>query len=634
MDLSRLVLLILAFYLCEGASQSTVPDLISNDINPDGVVHREAGYGHVKFEGQLDQDDHPGYRGPQLYPGDDSSNNRPLKFEDDVKSYTIQNNHNPSSTAQNMVSFKDDTNHNTNRNKFNQIPGQKKRRKRRRRKSRRFNEITDIKFGPGGQPIIPFYDPTAPKPTLNNEIRDVKIGPEGQPNHSIPFHDQTAPRPSLNDMSGPLRVISDALNSIIENDSKLCVRRMLCEQAATNDQIQNSTLLQTAIRVFQYIPFLKRNAAINALPLASPVGLISLAMRYGAMARNVSACQSRYPQCPDDPEERIHYFNNHRGGIFRFFRGNDQHQYTAAEFHNQLLQLGLKPQPNPANAYGFYQPQYGQSGQQVAHPYPFYNGYQTPTAPGQYGLRQQNFPTNSQNSYGLYHNQIRNQLSNNNANYQSSSVYGPAYSHNRRFNSDGVDLKSNPKHIDESNKNIQRRIQNKPGVFSDDNYYADTKLTFPKFEAATVYNFKDLNNVRGGRQLKFPYEEKVQEIVKEAKGFSFPGAQSNRQSAEFPGDILADDDLRVDDTGYAVAGGIHPAVDDEEYEVVFKFENEHSKDKHWFKLLQNHNLNHSGATKEGLKHVIDTIYHPRVYERDGDSATSCRYDFLMIFWIR
>ncbi|KAI5645892.1 hypothetical protein NE865_02162 [Phthorimaea operculella] len=427
--------------MCKGETQrGTVPDIISNDIYPDGDEQRQAGYGLVRFEGQLDQDNDPGHRRPELYPSDDTPNNRPLRFED-TPSYTNQNNPNPSSTTQNIVSFKDDTNYNNNGNTFNQIPGQKKRRKRRWRKSRRFMGVRDIKYGPGGQPIIPFHDPTA------------------------------APKPNFIEMSGPLRVISDALGSIIENDEKLCVRRMLCEQAATNDQIHSSPLLQTALTVFQYIPLL-RNAAINALPLANSVGLISLAMRYGATSRNVSACQQRYPQCPDDPEERIHYLNNHRGGIFRFFRGNDQHQYTATEFHNQLLQLGLNPQPNPANTYGFYQPQYGSTGQQLANPYLSHNSFQTPTAPGQYGLIQQNFPTNSQNSY--------------------------------------------------------------------------------------------LNNVRAGKQLKFPYEENVQEAVKHAKGFSFPGAQSNRQYAEFPGDILADDDLRIEAASDVGAPeGIQAAVDDE-----------------------------------------------------------------------
>lgn len=99
-----------------------------------------------------------------------------------------------------------------------------------------------------------------------------------------------------------------------------------------------------------------------------------------------SSCRYAYPECPRDPDELVDYLNNHNGGFFRFFNGQNlqdpqqqqqqqqdpqQQQQSQQQQLNigQLTQLLGRP-PNyfnyrrPINnryhnRYGYYDPYYG-----------------------------------------------------------------------------------------------------------------------------------------------------------------------------------------------------------------------------------------------------------------------------------
>ncbi|KAI8437279.1 hypothetical protein MSG28_011653 [Choristoneura fumiferana] len=108
---------------------------------------------------------------------------------------------------------------------------------------------------------------------------------------------------------------------------------------------------------------------------------------------NPGTCRYAYPDCPNDPEELVHYLNNHNGGFFRFFAAPQLNQQQGLEqFYNQLS----------GQNYGYYQPQqnleqagYGQLQQ----------NYQYQQLQGAYPQQQGVYQGQNLQQQGLYQNQ-------------------------------------------------------------------------------------------------------------------------------------------------------------------------------------------------------------------------------------
>ncbi|KAF7390863.1 hypothetical protein HZH66_009343 [Vespula vulgaris] len=126
----------------------------------------------------------------------------------------------------------------------------------------------------------------------------------------------------LSGSSGGLNInLFEALYSISRYDDLKCVPRILCEMASgvtpgeslygrdTNlfrDLFGNNVLLRllTNFNFAESSPFL-------SFGKAALLGYTSKS--------NPRNCYQEYPRCPRNPDQLIHYLNNHNGGFFRFF---------------------------------------------------------------------------------------------------------------------------------------------------------------------------------------------------------------------------------------------------------------------------------------------------------------------------
>ncbi|XP_047991196.1 uncharacterized protein LOC125230178 [Leguminivora glycinivorella] len=237
---------------------------------------------------------------------------------------------------------------------------------------------------------------------------------------------------------------------------------------------------------------------------------------------NPGTCRYAYPQCPNDPEQLVHYLNNHNGGFFRFFAAPQLNQQQGLEqFYNQLS----------GQNYGFYQPQQPLQPNQFQNPN-LQQGYGLQQNQGLYGQQfgqynQQYDPQQYQNpnlqGYGLqqfYQNyQKPNPYSN------GYGLYGQNYPYQKSLNLTSIENK------------IQKRIQNVKNTVIVD-VSSKPKWAFPE----DVSNRDVYNNVKSGKDLKFPQNNlNYINSIAAGKGFVFPGIQSNR---EYPNDnIEAFDDF-------------------------------------------------------------------------------------------
>lgn len=232
---------------------------------------------------------------------------------------------------------------------------------------------------------------------------------------------------------------------------------------------------------------------------------------------NLGTCRYAYPQCPTDPEQLVHYLNNHNGGFFRFFNAPQlsSPQQNLQQFYNQLSV--------PQN-YGLYQPQYGLQQSFSQQNYGSYQGQPPqnyglyPNAPGTHGY---GFPNPN-----LYGNNIGTQN------------YGPNYPYQNNY---GLKFKSN----DENKKDsIQKRIQTKPVTYTEEQGYKDdlpdnddhnSKWLFPENVDNIKYVRSEQNHyLRDSKGLKFPEKEIQQTNIvaqddfnRKGKGFAFPNKQNN-----------------------------------------------------------------------------------------------------------
>ncbi|XP_023945637.2 probable serine/threonine-protein kinase clkA [Bicyclus anynana] len=338
-----------------------------------------------------------------------------------------------------------------------------------------------------------------------------EFGPVPYPTYPGQYYRPPRPRPSL--ASEALSAVTGALTSIAKYDDYQCVPRLLCE-AAAGGALGNSGILQT---VSGLQPLLTLLSAYNGVT-SNPLFVFGRAALLGASSdSSPSTCRYAYPLCPTDPEQLVHYLNNHNGGFFRFFSAPQQGQQDVEQFYNQLSQN-----------YGLYDPNQGYD--------PIGN--------------QQNYGLHNQQNYGYYRPGLY-------SNYDQN--YGNRYPYQ---NNQHIRFKNNDNFSESSNK-IEKRIQNKPNTFYiDDLEDENPKWTFPEGNVKPVnyannqefnsyssydsndnrinqnylYNSNRFNDNRKGKTLKFPgaknEEDYLQTNLDNKPGHFFPD-QSNAQYLEY-----------------------------------------------------------------------------------------------------
>lgn len=55
-----------------------------------------------------------------------------------------------------------------------------------------------------------------------------------------------------------------------------------------------------------------------------------------ASRKDRNSCYSSYPRCPQDPDQLVKYLNNHNGGFFRYFNGQNVPQFRDGNQDNQI----------------------------------------------------------------------------------------------------------------------------------------------------------------------------------------------------------------------------------------------------------------------------------------------------------
>ncbi|KOB79147.1 Uncharacterized protein OBRU01_00984, partial [Operophtera brumata] len=468
-------------------------ELLAKIFNPNTTVSsRQRGYGLV-FEDQPDPQNNPEEAHSQYGLITFEENNKRLKFEDDYQNYddkerflddSLQNNDvKPDrplkfvdeDLVREQVNFQDDNN----------IDQGNKRKKRRRRRK--------------------------PK----NGLQNYQKVPQ-----SFQGRGRRRPRPSL--ASDALTAVTGALTSIALYDDYQCVPRLLCE-AAGGGTLGSTGVLDSVAGIQ---PLLSLLSAYNGIS-ASPLFVFGRAVFLGMTSRgNTGTCRYAYPQCPTDPEQLIHYLNNHNGGFFRFFNAPLPNQ-NLEQFYNQLGQNGQ-------NLEQFYDHlgQNGQYGQLDSNQYgqQSFGQYQQDVqqGPGSYGLYQNQ--ALSQQGYGLQNYHIGNQIPGlhgyGNQNYGSNYGYNTYGSNNVRYK--------------DAYAKIEKRIQNKPikddvdERFEDENNDANTKWQFPEEtnlnDGQNSYDYSE----KDGEVLKFPEEsqnnEDKRDSKRKGKSILFPENQYNQNA--------------------------------------------------------------------------------------------------------
>ncbi|RVE46551.1 hypothetical protein evm_008786 [Chilo suppressalis] len=532
------ILLILNLSLCT----ATNTDLLQGTLHEEKVITDNQSYniasranGQIRFE-DLSNTDDADYNL-------ESSNNG-FKFEDDGRDQrpnnsgriSFQDNEEenigshtqyfpedgvtgPEITNPVRVTFQDENSINSIENS-----GTKKKKRRRRRRPRYQRPQVPVGPFPGPQnSLAPFPNPQQPVPLgppyslpTGTVPPYPGFGPAGYPPGQY-YRPSRRPKPSF--ASEALATVTGALTSIAMYDDYQCVPRLLCE-AAGGGALGSSGVLQS---IAGLQPLLTLLSAYNGIS-SSPLFVFGRAVFLGMTSKtNTASCRYAYPQCPTDPEQLVHYLNNHNGGFFRFFNSpTQQNPQNLNQFYQQLTtqgQYGLQsPQQNlfsdplnPQNPNQFYQQQnYGLYEPQPNQPsyglQQFQNVNQNLPQYGVYGPQSNQFLEQNQQSYGLQNSQYQNpgSLYNNpNVGYNYLQNYGKKYPYNKKYGLQNVEFKGNyEKSVDSK---IQRRIENKPinDYFDSDieNTGSNQELKFPEDSSRKEDN---IINIRDDRVLKFP----------------------------------------------------------------------------------------------------------------------------------
>ncbi|XP_026331624.1 uncharacterized protein LOC113238970 [Hyposmocoma kahamanoa] len=547
------------------------------DTSDSTVASRQAGYGLIKFEDQ--QSPSQNQFGLITF---ESQPTRPLKFEESNFSNQGVANLNFPSVSQNLpnnvlnyppdnlndldnnptgVVFQD----NNNLEAQNQRPvAQKQKKKRRRRRRPRLQHFPGQGY-PGLGPL-PGEFPQGGNPYTNPGYPGQFQGPYRRPNQSP--------------ASQALTAVTEALTSIALYDDYQCVPRLLCE-AASGGALATAGASPVLQSIANIQPLLTLLAAYNGASI-SPLFVFGRAVFLGMTSKsNPGTCRYAYSQCPNDPEQLVHYLNNHNGGFFRFF-SNPQYpnaqlgQQNLEQFYNQLagpgqygLQSNFPNQPSPHNQYGLQQninaQNYG-----IYSPYPVdqFNGQPQHSAfPGQITGQQQNyglFPNVPYQNLGVQPSNLYNGYKQN---------YGYEYSYQ---NKNGLNQYRTNYNDTEENR-AQKRIQNikfssqETTIENLDYDDRNTKWLFPDATKSTKFYSNGEGNIRGGRQLQFPERDATNENVSRiAKGFYFPGDQSNRQYYDFYKPMFSLFNNNPDNDGHKLTNVSHNIDHNEdEFEIIY-----------------------------------------------------------------
>ncbi|CAH2268510.1 jg3770 [Pararge aegeria aegeria] len=301
-------------------------ELLRKVFNTNDTILPKANYGLIQFEDQISQPDYVNFEAHS-----NLEDNRENSHEISIENQYNKNVHN-------LVKFEDVTK-----------DGSRKKKRRKRKPKQQFYGLHDS----GNVPNFP-YAPGYGNSPIN-----------GPYPYGVQYYKPPRPRPSL--ASGALTAVTGALTSIAMYDDYQCVPRLLCE-AAAGGALGSSGILQT---VSGLQPLLTLLSAYNGLT-SNPLFVFGRAVLLGTSAdSSTAACRYAYPACPTDPEQLVHYLNNHNGGFFRFFNAPQPGQQNVEQFYNQLSQnygpfqsnQEYNQNGNPQN-YGFYnnqnnQPNYG-----------------------------------------------------------------------------------------------------------------------------------------------------------------------------------------------------------------------------------------------------------------------------------
>ncbi|CAF4881263.1 unnamed protein product [Pieris macdunnoughi] len=321
------------------------------------------------------------------------------------------------------------------------LPSSNKLKKNNRQKPRRLN--------PNG-----FYG----NPYQNNNIQNYNTG------H---FYE----RPSF--ATEALSRVTEALTSIALYDDFQCVPRLLCEAAGGG--LGSSNVLQSVTGLQPLMTLLSAYSGISSNPLFVFGRAVLLGM---SSKENPASCRYGYPLCPTDPEQLVHYLNNHNGGFFRFFNAPQKGQ-NIQQFYNHL-------QGNPQNGnYGLYQPNHPQTG---------FNPHQQNIGPQNQGYGFQRPYEQYQQNYGL------------------AFPYG-------------------------ENFKIQKRIQNNPSAINAYNTDIYSKWIFPD-NIDDIDNENVENDNRRGKELKFPENSNYLSTENHETSFTFPNTNRGVEYINYNNDKL------------------------------------------------------------------------------------------------
>ncbi|OXU25594.1 hypothetical protein TSAR_015567 [Trichomalopsis sarcophagae] len=113
-----------------------------------------------------------------------------------------------------------------------------------------------------------------------------------------------------------------ALSSIARYDDLKCVPRILCEVASGSMPGSLSYRQSSTLQNFGSNALFGLLTAFDSSG-TSPILSFGRAALLGYTNRGESSmCYREYSRCPSNPDQLISYLNNHNGGFFRFFQGN------------------------------------------------------------------------------------------------------------------------------------------------------------------------------------------------------------------------------------------------------------------------------------------------------------------------
>ncbi|XP_045779572.1 GATA zinc finger domain-containing protein 14 [Maniola jurtina] len=461
------------------AAKYDAAELLRQIFNTNDTILPRANYGLIQFEGQTPQLDFVNFETQNNLEdnrGNSYTNEASIKFENEYEPTYDTN-------VQNVVGQKD---------------GSRKKKRRKRKPKQHFGQ--QIPGNGQNLPYAPGYYGNGLGPTYGGQYKPPR----------------PRPRPSL--ASEALSAVTEALTSIALYDDYQCVPRLLCE-AAAGGALGSSGILQT---VSGLQPLLTLLSAYSGLT-SNPLFVFGRAVLLGAASKsNPATCRYAYTACPTDPEQLVHYLNNHNGGFFRFFNAPQQGQQNLEQFYNQLSQ--------------------------------------------NYGLNQPEQEYNQQNNYGFNNNQQNYGSHNPNLYSNYNQNYGLAYP----YQNNGQKIRFKNNDFNENTNKIEKRIQIKPNThYSDDLEDRNPRWSFPEgnrnpvnyvnndafdFYSSNEYNlnnnnkrinFDDQNDrnryhddKRKGKVLNFPGVNNEEDYLEanyydKNRGSFFPEHQDNKQYSEY-----------------------------------------------------------------------------------------------------